>query len=141
VNADGSGATPLTKLAARSVTSEGPAWSPDGSELTFESDRALDGTDALDTYAMANVWVMNADGSNATPLTKLTIPRAESPVWSSDGSKLAFESNRALDGTDAIIAYGYNIWVLNADGSGATPLTKLTQADCKTPQWNPAIKH
>jgi Tol biopolymer transport system component len=85
---------------------------------------------------------MNAGGSNVTPLTKLTIPRAGDPVWSPDGSKVAFYSNRAVDGTHATVsAFGYNIWVVDADGSNAIPLTKLTHARSTHPQWNPVTKH
>jgi len=128
INADGSGAAPLTANGA----AFDPAWSPDGTKLAFDSPTG--------SFQMFNIWVMNADGSNATPLTKLTFSRAYGPAWSPDGSELVFTSNRALDGTDAIVsANGVNIWVMNADGSNVTPLTKLTQAACISPRWNPTI--
>jgi Tol biopolymer transport system component len=148
MNADGSGATPLTKLTTANVFSEGPAWSPDGSKIAFESHRALDGSDAANTNRTLNIWVMNADGSGATPLTKLTAVGAGTPngdgsaepVWSPDGRKIAFASHGALDGSDAANTNDTsNIWVMNADGSGAAPLTKLTVlgADSVLPTWSP----
>ncbi len=57
---------------------------------------------------------MNSDGSG---LTNLTYNPAYDgyPVWSPDGNKIAFTSNR--DGN-------YEIYVMNSDGSEQTNLTK-----------------
>src|SRR3990172_8300809 len=56
MNADGSGATRLTNNAA---WDDGPAWSPDGSKIAFETKR--DGN--------SQIYAMNADGSGPTRLT------------------------------------------------------------------------
>jgi Tol biopolymer transport system component len=139
MNADGTGAQPLTRLTASGAGSSEPSWSGDSSKLAFVSARALDGSDAANLNTTTNVWLMNADGTGAHPLTKLTAPGAgsEFPDWSPDGSKLAFDSSRALDGSDA--ANGVkNIWVVSADGSNATPLSKVTGAgDSFQPKWRP----
>ncbi len=71
VNADGSGRTRLTEtslntLAAQidrgeaphSFNNTAPAWSPDGSQIAFLTDR----------NGPWEIWVMNADGSNQRPL-------------------------------------------------------------------------
>src|SRR5262249_50832795 len=142
-----------TSLNVFLADSSAPVWSPDGSKIAFASRRALDGSNAVNTHGTQNVWVMNADGSSPAPLTKLTaiagtgfnIVGADSfnPVWSLDGSKIAFVSKRALDGSDAVNANGaQNIWVMNADDSGLTPLTKLTACvNCLgnglNPVWSP----
>jgi TolB protein len=66
MNADGSNQTRLT-------TSGGalPDWSPDGSQIVFQSGR--DGNN--------EIYVMNADGSNQTRLTNE--PAFDgSPAWS-----------------------------------------------------------
>ena len=74
------------------------------------------------------------------PLTTLTATTAQSQnaVWSPDGSKLAFESTGALDGSDSA-GHASNIWIVNADGSDARPLTKNTAigADSVQPNWQP----
>ena len=130
VNSDGSGATPLTKLALLNTASSQPGWSPDGSKIAFNSSRAfLNGNGA----GGFNIWVMNADGSSQTPLTQLTAPGANSlgPVWSADGSKILFFSSGPLSGAN--VAAQFNIWIGNADGSGATPLTRLTNASSISP--------
>ena len=104
----------------------GPVWSPDGSRIAFVSARALDGSDATDPNDTSNIWVMNADGSGLTPVTRLTAAGAAStaPVWSPGGSKLAFESSGALDASDnPNTNITVNIWIMNADGTGLAALT------------------
>jgi TolB protein len=138
MNADGSAQTPLTKLTAPNVYSVGPVWSPDGSKIAFTSARALDGSDTANINSISNIWVMNADGSAQTPLTKLTqIGAASGPVWSPNGSKIAFIST-ALPGYDPYPGYRNNIWVMNADGSAQNALTKLTAPNVysEEPAWS-----
>ena len=137
VKPDGTGATPLTKLTALRSDSFSPTWSPDGSKIVFLSGRALDGSDAENTSGIQNIWVMNADGSGATPLTKITaLALSTAPVWSPNGSKIAFASARALDGSNAANTT-LNIWIMNADGSGLTALTKNTVGGNEAPVWSP----
>jgi Tol biopolymer transport system component len=57
MNADGSDLVQLTNDKSNSAY---PSWSPDGSQILFESDRN-DGN--------ANIYVMDADGSNIVQLT------------------------------------------------------------------------
>jgi len=132
VNSDGSGsATALTKTTLNGTSNESPVWSPDGSKIVFASARKLDGSNAVNTNGTKNIWLMNANGSGITPLTKLTAVGADSdvPSWTADGSKVVFQSGRALDGSDAVNTHGTgNVWLINADGSGATALTKLTNS-------------
>ena len=138
VNADGSGLTALTKLTSN-VTVDLPSFSPDDSKIIFTSDRALDGTDARTSIA-PNIWVMNADGTGVKPLTKLTQSLLVDDIFSPDGSKIAYLSSRALDGSDTANTAGVqNLWVMNADGSGSTPVTKLTGAGAQTTSfaWSP----
>ena len=142
INADGSQAKALTQLTALNIDCFDPAWSPDGSKIVFGSTRALDGTDTNTTNAVENIWVMNADGSQATPLTKITAANGDSfsAAWSPDGSKILFVSERALDLSDAANTNSTdNIWVMNADGSNPTALTQVTAASAHSfgPAWSP----
>lgn len=141
MNADGSSAMPLTTLTSGAGSGE-PTWSPDGTKILFSSSRALDGSDAANPNSTANVWIMNADGTGAKPLTLLTASGAGTcdAVWSPDGTKIAFDSARALDGSDAANSnVTTNIWVMNADGTGAKPVAPITAANAhsRTPQWQP----
>lgn len=134
MNADGSNQHPLTQLSA--AGSSDIAWSPDGARIAFVSTRSLDGTDAVGNAA--NVWVMNADGSGATPLTRLTSlynMTTEAPEWSPDGKRILYVSSRAVDGSDNGGSV-MNIWIMNADGSGSRPLTTLTAATNYQPSWS-----
>jgi Tol biopolymer transport system component len=81
-NADGSGLRDLSSNPA-GVEDKHPAWSPDGTQIAFSSNRS----------GQWNVWVMNADGSGMTNLTNSTWAHTE-PTWSPDGTRLAFASNR-----------------------------------------------
>jgi CubicO group peptidase (beta-lactamase class C family)/imidazolonepropionase-like amidohydrolase/Tol biopolymer transport system component len=68
----GGRARPL--LTGRAFQSQ-PRYSPDGAQLVYVSDGS--GSD--------NVWVANADGSNARQLTRLPRAGMLSPAWSTDG--------------------------------------------------------
>jgi Tol biopolymer transport system component len=139
VNADGSGLIALTRLTSN-ITSDLPSWSPDDSKILFFSNRALDGTDGRNTNTATNLWFMNPDGSGVKPLTKVTQSLVLDGVWSPDGTKIAYLSSQALDGTDAANSNGVqNLWIVNADGSGARPVTRLTGAGAQTTSfaWSP----
>jgi Tol biopolymer transport system component len=76
-----------------------------------------------------SISVISADGSNFTRLVDDAGQGWQymSPAWSPDGSKIAFGSSR--DG-------GWDIYVMNADGSAVTRLTsEVTRED--EPAWSP----
>src|SRR5262249_2137227 len=75
---------------------------------------------------------------SVTALTKLTKANSDNPIWSPDGTKVAFQSERGLDGLDDLNVNGtVNIWIVTTDGF-ATPgfLTELKQADSVNPSWS-----
>lgn len=89
------------------------AWSPDGKQIAFTTDRR--GT--------FDIFVMNADGSNQRPL--LAGPTEDWwPVWSPDGARIAFSSDRdgipqiyTLDlRTDAVTRLTYTVAKDDDDG-------------------------
>jgi TolB protein len=49
------------------------------------------------------------------------------PAWSQDGARIVFSTNR-----DGVL--NFEIYVMNADGSGQTRLTTNTAADV-SPDW------
>src|SRR5260221_12178589 len=72
INADGSNPIKLTQTGGNFF----PKWSPDGKHIAFESDR--DHNDHT-----AEIYIMDADGSNQTRLTK-TLSGSDYPTWSPD---------------------------------------------------------
>lgn len=73
-----------------------------------------------------DVWIMNADGSNQRALT--TDPsRDQGPVWSPDGSRIAFMSDRDGD---------TEIFTMAADGTDVIQLTRNAAFDMY-PVWGP----
>jgi dipeptidyl aminopeptidase/acylaminoacyl peptidase len=72
---------------------------------------------------------MNADGSNQTRLTNNTASDAN-PVWSPDGTKIAFESNQGSGTAED------DIYTMNADGTNQTRLTTNPYNDAE-PSWSP----
>jgi dipeptidyl aminopeptidase/acylaminoacyl peptidase len=74
-----------------------------------------------------SIYVMSSDGSNRTTLTQGQSGFLSPPSWSSDGSRLAFVSDRS-GSTD--------VWVMDIDGSN---LVNLTDEEAKdhSPAWSP----
>ena len=141
VNFDTGYGEPLTQSSAvEDAHSDSPRWSPDNSKVIFASRIPPDGgSTANDGY---NIWVMESDGSSQQALTTTSATGVTNlhPEWSPDGTKIVFDSNRALDGSDALNTNGkYNIWVVNSSGTGLTALTQETDvgADLLYPQWSP----
>ena len=115
MNSDGTNIQQLTSIGINSDA----AWSPDGTKIAFTSNRA----------GVAQIFMMNADGSNQTNISNASSFIDSLPAWSSDGTKLAF--NRALPGTQT-----QNIWTMNADGTGQVAVTAGLFRD-ERPTWSP----
>lgn len=111
MNADGSSVRHLTHVAPEEGGAQVARWSPDGKRLAFQvNSRTQKGS--------AHVWIIDL----ATGATSKLAPHSEAyldetPSWFPDGKRLAFQSNRT--GT-------MEVWVMNADGSGARQVTGKT---------------
>ncbi len=93
-----------------------PAWSADGKQIVFVSDR--DGN--------KEIYVIKADGTQPINLTHNAY-EDETPACSPDGSTIAFSSYR--DGN-------WEIYVMGMDGSDPKRLTQNKGAD-RSPTWSP----
>jgi Tol biopolymer transport system component len=113
---DGSDATNLTEDYA--VSWEGPvSWSPDGTRIVAVGRAAEEWEeDPACSHFSACMYVMKADGSGLATLSN-DIYVYPAPVWSPDGTKIAFPSARG-SGDDL------SIYVMSADGSEVTRLTR-----------------
>jgi TolB protein len=107
---DGSTQVNLTNNPAIDVF---PAWSPDGSKITFSSNRDASPADPFNL----DIYVMNADGSNVTRLTNAP-GEDRGTSWTSDGQTIVFHSQRDVAGT----GHSFDIFKMNADGSDQTKI-------------------
>ena len=120
LDADGGGPTTLYDVPG--AYDSAPAWSPDGRKIAFESNADVAGANPEGDM---EIWVMRADGSRPTQLTRNTA-HDEGPAWSPDGRLLAFAS-----GPDD--KHG-DIHVMPAGGGDARRLTTYANAD-ESPDW------
>ncbi len=102
MNADGSGQVELVADGGSSKKPMSPAWSPDGSRIAYISD--------------GDVWIIDADGTNAVKVTDTPSIVERGPVWSPTGTRLAFDNSSG------------EVGIVYVDGSGLVT----------TPGWLPA---
>lgn len=110
---DGSNPVNLTKHASDDWA---PAWSPDGKQIAFVSNRGSGESQGM------FIFVMNADGGGLRQLTSES--DSNYPDWSSDGKKIVYES-------------GDDVFIINADGSGSSVNLTKTQAKDRMPSFSP----
>ncbi len=96
-----------------------PTWSPDGRKIAFNSRRLFQDGQRDDIFAVS------ADGKELEQLTEDGASR--SPVYSPDGTRIAYVSDRDGD---------YHIFLMDANGSNAVKLTKTPPGvDNVEPSW------
>jgi len=74
-----------TGTTTKLIQGESPLWSPDGRGLTYKF---------LDSNLNNRIGIYYIETGNSVPLTEDTNVNENSPSWLSDGSKIAFVSNR-----------------------------------------------
>jgi Tol biopolymer transport system component len=119
MSADGKSIRQLTNDPGRDTF---PDWSPDGTKISFISNR----------FGSRNLFVMDANGENVQQLTfDHQLPREKEGYvqwqqWSPDGTEIAFTYNAGKN-------QGTEIYLIRPDGSG---LRKLVSRGHE-PAWSP----
>lgn len=111
-NIDGSGLTQLTS----GIGVANPAFSPDGRKIAFTSFHdVIEGGGIPNRIQVSEIDILNIADKHITPITGPPSASVydDDPAWSPDGRKLAFDSSRPS---------GTGIYIMNANGTGITPL-------------------
>ncbi len=118
----------IAPITTRGHSTGGPAWSPDGNQIAFHSNRAGQGW---------KIWVVNADGTGLRRLTAHgNLISEHDPSWSPDGTQIVFAATGCGSRSDLYVTsvrtpQGGACGVLNqqriVSGSG----------DDTRPRWSP----
>ena len=122
MNADGTGLSTLFDVPG--AFDSGPAWSPDGTQIAFESNADVAGGNP---GRDEEIWLMDADGANPRQITHNGV-HDEGAAWSPDGTMFAYASGADNDHVD--------INVMTAAGVHLRRLTAYEGRD-ESPDWQP----
>jgi Tol biopolymer transport system component len=125
VNRDG---TNKHKIATPSPCfSRDPAWSPDGKKIAFWSSR--DHCTAGPTQGNYELYLYDVTTDTTTRLSP-NHANAGAPAWSPNSKRIAF----ACDGEGGL---GFEICLINADGTGSIDRITNVSGDDTDPAWSP----
>jgi Tol biopolymer transport system component len=132
---DGSDRREITSAVAGRYELPG-SFSPDGSTLAFTRGTYVELDEQGREHNTREVWVMRPEGSDARKLAE----RGEDPVFSPDGRRIAFASDRDQNGS---LTYGdkavfaKELYVIDTDGSRPRRLTRTRALNELQPAWLP----
>jgi hypothetical protein len=104
----------LTPCSDDGLLSALPSWSPDAQRVAYLRSECS-------FCAPSAIYTIKRDGTDPQPLTTPPAGGDRNPVWSPDGSKIAFDR-------------GGRIHVMNSDGTGIVDITDGIQ-----PDWQPTF--
>jgi Tol biopolymer transport system component len=108
----------------RTTRNSEPAWSPDGRQIAFASDREWP----------TRIYVIDSNGRNVHRVTCCGTAHDHNPTWSPDGHRIAFDRMPwPVEANDR-----HDIWVVRTDGTGEVAITSaLPNARYEKPAWSP----
>lgn len=107
---------PASPLISSTAFDGNPQYSPDGTQIAFQSRRSGD----------AEIWLCASDGARCGQLTSFHGPAAGSPRWSPDGKRIAFDSP---------VGGNFDLYVMETSGGSAQRLT-TDPSDDVVPSWS-----
>ncbi len=149
------------RLTHDAASEKQPAWSPNGKQIVFASDRG-------NPVGQYDIWVMNSNGSHAHPLIGGPLSQ-QNPAWSPNGKTIVFQAfdthtglsrlyaatstghnvhpltsgpqdsspNWSPDGTQIAFQRSNQIYLMHADGSSIHKLSHQPAGANKSPAWSP----
>ncbi len=137
MNVDG---TDVRRVTNRVGYDGGAFYSPDGTMIVWRAGYPSTARDTADYQSLlaqravrpsrVEVWVANADGSNARQVTKLGGANF-APYFHPDGKRIIFSSNYQNPRSGK-----FDLHLVNIDGSGLEPVTTHPDFD-SFPMWSP----
>ena len=118
-------AAPATRLTTGPAFDMQPRFSPDGKRIAFTSDRG----------GLFNIWVMDADGTKPTAVSREEKWWVNSPTWAPDGdfifARKHFVSTRSLGAGE--------VWMYHRSGADGVQVTEKVsfQKDAGEPALSP----
>jgi Tol biopolymer transport system component len=110
-------------------------YSPDGGQVAF-----IKIPDTQTPFTVGELWVMDADGSEARKLADADAGHGYAANWSPDGRRIAFvmrenpDDERADQSSEALIC---NIYLIEVQTGTLTQVTYLETGRTETPIWSP----
>ena len=134
VDIDGRGFPRRLDATAGTDWADDPVWSPDGTRIALT--RYVRAEE--ESIAVEEIFLIDADGTNLTQITNTEggAYGASRPVWSPDGSRVAFIRFRDLDPAPTVSNVDTELLVVNADGTGQR-IVADTDGDDHNPVWSP----
>lgn len=124
INADGTDKKLVTDNASGIYERFGRVtWSPIGDRILFSRGHGEE----------PEIWSIKPDGSDERQITDASLPMGFFPIFSPDGTMIAFSGARSEDGQ------GADLWIMNSDGTNKRKLTDTPgRNDMEAfPHWSP----
>ena len=133
INLDEGTLTPLAGASSSSVIETMPAWSPDGTEITFV--RSTESTDGFSLNGNSELAVVPAQGGQAMLYSGVPVGQNYYPAYSPDGRWLAFTHHNVAS-EDSYSSDAADIYLLPLDGGEAFPLNINSGLSDSWPSWS-----